>query len=176
MNGLAFLENINNVIDDDLIVEADHWVHPKKSNLKIIICALTFAACLCLGVGLKYELTKNSKHPLGTDVSISSNVVPNFDKNYPTILVNGQMYEWKQSDAMVDSLPVGCIYCGEINRIGDSIPKNNCDFVSDFFAIGEVYIDSATDLVYINITTDWLNDSIVIFEPVVDERGYPQNN
>lgn len=74
MNGLTFLEDINNVVDDDLITEADLWVRPKTSNLGIIICAVTIAACLCLGVGLKYGLTKNSEHPFGTGVSINSSV------------------------------------------------------------------------------------------------------
>lgn len=172
MNGLAFLENINNVIDDDLIVEADHWVRPKTRNLRIIVCIMTVAACLCLVVGLKYGITKNSERPLGTNKSGGSNAVSNYDKNYPTVLVNGKMYEWKQNDAVVDSLPADCIYCGKINHIGSNTPENNCDFVSDFFAVGEVYIDSSIDLVYIKIKTDWLDGCIAIFEPVVDGGGF----
>lgn len=71
MNGLAFLENINTVIDDDLIFEAENWVRPKAHSSKYIVDIAIVAACLCLTIGLSLGLS-DKKDPIKIDNSIGS--------------------------------------------------------------------------------------------------------
>ena len=164
MNGLAFLENINNVIDDDLIVEADLWVRHKARIPKIFI--ITISACLCIIVGLIFVISYRPAIPMTSPPADISNL-PGSDIIYPTVMVNGGLYEWRQGNAEIDTLPVGSVYYGKINHSDNSTPKNDCEFVSVFTANGEVFVDQTIDLVYIIITTDWLDNKIVVFEPVI---------
>ncbi len=70
MNGLAFLENINTVIDDDLIFEAENWVRPKAQSSKYIAGTAIAAACLCLTIGLSLGLS-DEKDPIKIDNSLN---------------------------------------------------------------------------------------------------------
>lgn len=174
MTGLALLENIN-CIDDDLIFEAENWIRPKVSNLKIIIGA-TVAACLCLTIGLSLGLSNKKEPPIENDISIGCPLLPGADEIYPTIMVNGKLYEWKRrrtpddSYAIIDSLPIGSVYNGELYHIGGSMPENDREFVSVFTASGRIFVDPNGDRVYLELSTEWLDKKIVVFEPVLN-RG-----
>lgn len=166
MNGLAFLENIN-YIDDDLIAEAEYWVRPNVRIPRNIL--IPISACLCIIVGLVFVISNRTATPITSPPTNISNL-PGSDRIYPTVMVNGKLYEWKQENAVIDTLPVGSVYYGKINHSDNSTPINDNEFVSVFTASGEVYVDPTIDLVYIIITTDWLDNSIVIFEPVNKEE------
>lgn len=168
MNGLAFLENINNV-DDDLIIEAENWMHPKMRRPAIFVGVIAIASCFCLAVGLMFVFVNNANTP-ALSPPISNSILPGSDRIYPTVMVNGKLYKWAQGDAIIDTLPVGSVYYGKINHSDNLTPEKDREFVSVFSADGEVFVDPTVDLVYIKITTDWLDNGIVIFEPVIERE------
>lgn len=192
MTGFEFLENINS-IDNDLIFEAENWVDHKSRNLKILAgIAAAAAACLCFTAGLSLGLS-HEKAPVTNDISapaLSGETVtseddrivgkcptlPGADEIYPTIMVNGKLYEWKSGYAFIDDywdFPKGCVYCGKIFYMpGKTVPEDNQEFVSVFKVSGLIFTDPEEDLVYLELTTDWLDRKLVIFEPVETSIRY----
>ena len=171
MTGSGFIEDIN-YIDDDLIFEAEYWVRPKARNLRIIAAAAVSAACLCLVIGLTLVFPKEKEPPVDEGRLGCGLMFPGADEIYPTIMVNGELYEWRFGKAIIEALPVGSVYYGKINHmIGLTTPEYDRDFVSVFSASGRIFVDPNEDLVYLELTTDWLENTIVIFEPIsVSER------
>lgn len=201
MTGFEFLENISS-IDDDLIFEAENWVDHKPRNLKILAgIAAAAAACLCFTAGLSVGSSHEKNDGFlvfgasGGSVDNSDNssdvvnvdpggeeilwgpcpTLPGADEIYPTIMVNGKLYEWKQGRAVIDEwdLPKGCVYRGKIYYMpGKTVPEANQEFVSAFNTSGLIFIDPEEDLVYLQITTSWLDRKFVIFEPVETSERY----
>lgn len=168
MTGLDFIENIN-YVDDDLIFEAESWVGSKAHKKGYAVGAGVLAACLCLMIGLTVNHSKEGNPP-GCDEIIGCGSL--FGEIYPTIMVNGELYEWLFGKAIVNELPVGSTYYGKIRHADGATPQEDCQFVSDFPANGRVFLDRSENLVYLELTTDWLEKQLVIFEPIETSERY----
>ncbi len=170
MTGIGFMECIS-YVDDDLIFEAENWVRSKARKIGYTVGAGILAACLCLTIGLTVNYSKNRNNPIESNVS-AAGTLPGADEIYPTIMVNGTLYEWHFGVALVDELPVGSTYYGEIKHTNGTVPENDCDFVSTFGVSGRIFLDPNKDLIYLELTTDWLEKQLVIFEPQATSERY----
>lgn len=183
MTGLEFIENVN-YIDDNLIIEAENWVHSKTHKLRYMAGAAISAACLCLTIGLAINYSKERNPPIENDRPFGGampgedddcllgGLLPGQEKIYPTIMVDGTLYEWLWGDAFIDELPVGSTYYGKINHTNGTTPENDCEFVSVFSASGRIFVDPNECLVYLELTTDWIDREIVTFEPISTSERY----
>lgn len=183
MTGTEFLENIN-YIDDELISEAERWTRRRSRKIGIIIGAAAAAACLCLAIGLTSGLAKEKDPPIGGDIPFGGvlpgkeddilfgELLPGQNEIYPTIMVDGTLYEWLWGKAVIDELPVGSTYYGKIKHTSRTTPENDCEFVSVFPASGRIFVDPNEDLLYLELTTDWLDRKIITFEPISESERY----
>lgn len=171
MTGLDFIESVN-YVDDSLIFEAENWVRSKARKISYMFGAGILAACLCLTIGLTANYAKERNHTTESDDPINGWTIPGADKIYPTVMVDGTLYEWLLGIAIIDELPVGSTYYGKINHSDAATPENDCEFVSVFPASGRIFVDPDKDLVYLELTTDWLEKQLVIFEPISTSERY----
>jgi len=171
MTGLEFIGNIN-YIDDSLIFEAENWVRSKAHKIKYMVGAAITAACLCLTIGLTVNYSKDKNPQIDNSGSIGCNMIPGGDEIYPTIMVDGTLYEWHLGIALIDELPVGSTYYGKIKHTDGTTPENDCELVSVFSANGRIFVNHSLNLVYLELTTDWLEKQLVIFEPISTSQRY----
>lgn len=170
MTGLEFMGKIN-YVDDDLIFEAENWVRSKARKISYMVGVGILAACLCLTIGLKIN------HTQGKDQLIEKNepygcIIPGGNKIYPTIMVDGTLYEWHFGVGLVDELPAGSTYYGKIKHTDETTPQKDREFVSVFDASGRIFIDPDENLIYLELTTDWLEKQLVVFEPQETSERY----
>ena len=91
---------------------------------------------------------------------------------YPTVMVNGRLYEWRKYMALCNGLPNDSIYYGEIAHVEGETPENDCEFVSVFSVSGQIYtIVENDEFVCLCLTTDWLNEAVVIFDLVENDTS-----
>lgn len=170
MTGFEFIENVS-FVDDSIIFEAENWVRSKPHKIRYAVSAAVAAACLCLTIGLAVNYSKERNPPIEDDKPQIEGVLPGSEEIYPTIMVDGTLYEWLLGKALIDELPVGSTYYGKINHTNATTPENDCEFVSVFPASGRIFVDPNKNLVYLELTTDWLEKQLVIFEPIsISER------
>lgn len=146
-----------NFIDDDLVSEAIAY---KKRNSKHWVKWMSLAACFCvlvLGalIGRNIDMHQN-QYGVGT--------LPGADEVYPTVMVDGKLYEWRKGRAVCDALPETCVYYGQVKYVGRNSPKNDCEFTSTFIANGDIYKAQDDACIYICLTTDWLVDTVIVFD------------
>ena len=148
-------------VDERKVAAAGMAMNTKKKSCPVWIKWAAMAACLCLVVGLALNSINPHKGGAGTlrgDTEI-----------YPTVMVNGQLYEWRKGEAMCNELPNDSTYYGEITHIDGESPTKDCEFVSIFLVSGQIYTVSENgDYVYLCLTTDWLNETVVVFDLVGD--------
>lgn len=168
MTGIGFMESIN-YVDDDLIFEAENWVRSKSRKISYSVGAGILAACLCLTIGLTKNYAENRTINNAGNVG---NTIPGADKIYPTIMVNGTRYEWLLGKALLDELPVGSTYYGKIKHTDETIPEKDCEFVSTFDASGLIFTDPSENIIYLELTTSWLEKQLIIFEPQETSERY----
>lgn len=87
----------------------------------------------------------------------------------PALMYNGKIYYWKNMSATQQNLPKGelpsgYLYVGDIQYVDKQVPAEELQFVAGFKAAGQLYAnkDHPQD-VCVRITTDWLDQSYVIF-------------
>lgn len=86
---------------------------------------------------------------------------------YPTVMVDGRLYEWRKGPALCNGLPNDSVYYGEIIHVEGETPGNDCEFVSVFSVSGQIYtIVEDDEFICLCLTTDWLNETVVIFDLV----------
>ncbi len=96
-------------------------------------------------------------------------LLPGADKIYPTICVNGNLYEWTRMYAYDWQEPQKEAlkeweYVGKLIHVDGKKPQNDCEFVSKFSATGDIYIDPKSDAnIYVLIKTDWVDQEFVVF-------------
>ncbi len=171
MTGLEFIENIN-YVDDDLIFEAENWVRSNDHKIRYKFGAAILAACLCLTIGLTINYARGGNHPIEEEELNGCTLIPGADEIYPTIMVNGTLYEWLFGKAIIDELPVGSTYYGKIRHTDGTTPEKDREFVSTFSAEGRIFVAPDKDLLYIELTTDWLEKRLVTFEPIATSERY----
>ena len=101
----------------------------------------------------------------------SANTLLGADEIYPTIMVQGQLYEWRKGAAICNELPDDCVYYGEIIHVEGEKPNNDREFVSVFLVSGQIYAMPQNDtVIYLCLTTDWMENTVVAFDIVELER------
>ena len=89
---------------------------------------------------------------------------------YPTVMVDGRLYEWRRYMALCNGLPNDCIYYGEIIHVEGETPGNDCEFVSAFPVSGQIYTILENDeFLCLSLTTNWLKEAVVAFDLVEDD-------
>lgn len=171
MTGIEFIANIN-YIDDSFIFEAENWVRHKAYKIRYMVGAAISAACLCLAIVLTVNYARCKISPNNLDGLEGCPMLPGSDKIYPTIMVDNTLYEWRLGVALVDELPIGSTYYGKINHTSRTTPEKDCELVSVFPASGRIFVNHNEDLVYLELTTDWLENQLVIFEPISMSERY----
>ena len=125
-------------------------------------------ACLCLVASVIMMQTRERK--------IGGSLLPGAEKIYPTVMVQGELYQWrKEGRAIWKELPENCVYYGEVVHVKGKTPKDDCEFVSVFSVEGQIYISQDEESIYLCLTTDWLDNTIVVFDFVengLDETEY----
>ena len=127
---------------------------------------VSFVVCLCLVVGVVIMVIRtnhpdeNSEAPDGLNGTLLG-----ASKIYPTVMVDGRLYEWRRGVAISNVQPTDSIYYGEVNHVDGNSPTKDCEFVSVFSVSGQIYVISENDnYVYLRLTTDWLDDVGVYFD------------
>jgi hypothetical protein len=123
------------------------------------------AACLCLVI---FGVTMWNK--VQTQPDNSTSTLLGADEIYPTIMVEGNLYEWRKGAAICSELPDDRVYYGELIHVEGETPNHNNEFVSVFSVSGQIYTVPQTDtVVYLCLTTDWLENTVVAFDFVKQE-------
>ena len=155
MRGREMLEAIENL--DPAYIEAVAK-KPKVRRLDWLKWG-AMAACFCVAIlGIFIVNMYQNQHSTGT--------LPGDSEVYPTVMVNGQLYEWRKGVAICDEIPEDCLYYGKLIYVEKNSPENDCEFSSTFSASGDIYTMSDSDSVYVCISTEWLNNTFVIFDAV----------
>ena len=95
--------------------------------------------------------------------------LPGADEIYPTVMVEGQLYEWRRGSAILDKLPDSSNYEANIEHSNEKIPTGNYEFVYTFEVTGEIYTNpDDNSCVYLLISTDWIQEGVVAFDKVSD--------
>ncbi len=93
--------------------------------------------------------------------------LPGADEIYPTVMVEEELYEWRHGKAILEKLPDNSTHYASIEHSDKEIPSENNEFVSTFDATGDIYtIPNDNSCVYLRISTDWMEESVVIFDKV----------
>jgi hypothetical protein len=161
MNTPKMVDAMNH-IDDDLVSAAITYTKAKKRQW---IKWVSLAACLCvLLVGAAVWKNMGSTQP-----PKSGGTLPGDTEVYPTVMVDGKLYEWRKGRAICVTVPEDLVHCGQIIHVDKNRLKNDCEFRAIFDVSGDIYICPSDGCVYICITTDWMEDTFVVFDPVKTE-------
>lgn len=152
------LYNSFNEIDDQLLERSESYKTPQKITW---LRWSALVACFCvviIGIAVWSITQTHQNTPSGT--------LPGAEEIYPTVMVDGELYEWHKGAAICNELPEGNELYGVIKHITKEIPESNCEFASVFDAEGEIYTVSGSDSIYLKLTTSWLDNVIVKFDLV----------
>ena len=135
-------------------------------NLLILRIRVIIAAGLLLAVMPACSNTSGSGNS-----QVDSGTLPGADEIYPTVMVNGECYEWRRGVALLQADEETFInsrdYYGDITKVEGKSPENDCEIVCVFDAAGTIYTDPKNkDVIYLKLTTDWLDDKVVIFDKI----------
>ena len=100
------------------------------------------------------------------DAAASDGTLYGADQVYPTVMVDGALYEWHRGNAISFSgLPEGSEYYGAISHTDAETPTKDGEFASLFPVSGTIYTVPGDDtVVYLQLTTDWMEDTVVRFD------------
>ena len=146
--------------DDNMIVEAKE-LRKRKKNAWAKWGAM--AACLCIVIigAMVWSKVKTPPDNSGSTTLLGA------DKIYPTVMVQGQLYEWRKGAAICNELPDECVYYGDLVHVEEETPNNDGEFASVFSVSGQIYTTPQSDtVVYLCLTTDWLDNTVVVFDIV----------
>ena len=164
MNAKKFSDAMNE-LDTKYVDEALNY--KKKAQKPVWVKWGTMAACLCIILISVFILIPGTRFWVTENENVSEGTLPGALEIYPTVMVNNHLYEWRKGAAIVKELPDDIVLYGDITHAEGNAPQNNCEFVSTFDVAGEIYtIENNSNLVYLKITTEWLEDTIVIFDLV----------
>lgn len=153
-------------IDDDLVSNAITYTKAKKRQW---VKWVSLAACLCvLLLGTVVWKNMDSTQP-STRPPQGGGTLPGDTDVYPTVMVDGKLYEWRKGRAICETVPEDLVYYGQVTHVVEKHPKNNCEFASVFNLSGDIYISPSDGCVYICVTTYWMKNTFVVFDPVNTE-------
>lgn len=146
-------------IDDDLVSDAITYTKAKKRQW---VKWVSLAACLCvLLVGAVAWKNMGSTQPPQSGGTLLGDT-----EVYPTVMVDGKLYEWRKGRAICVTVPEDLVHYGQIIHVDKNRPKNDCEFRAIFGVSGDIYICPSDGCVYICVTTYWMKDTFVVFDPV----------
>ena len=110
------------------------------------------------------KLVETPESPLPDEAREQSDgcTLPGATEINPAVMVNGQVYTWA---GMANSgIPDGYNYVSDLTHIEGDVLSEDGQFISTFEARGQIYSHpDRPDRVYIQITTDWLQEKLVQF-------------
>lgn len=125
------------------------------------------AACLCILLASVFAWLPGARFWEDEHALTSGCTLPGASEIYPTVMVEDQLYEWRRGMAIARGLPDDSVLYGAITHVEESTPQHNCEFAATFNVTGEIYlVESTSNSVYLVMTTDWLQDAVVIFDLV----------
>ena len=147
-----------------------------SENIHSIIFLLVVLFILIVGLIARYFVRSHMREPDLVDIGDT------LGRINPTILVNGEYYEWRNGNAILyrqfaEEEPdwekeKGMIYYGKIKKCRHDLPRKDREFAADFKASGTIFLDPGfDDIVYLKIKTDWLEDKFVIFDRITEEEA-----
>ena len=100
------------------------------------------------------------------DAAASDGTLYGADQVYPTVMVDGTLYEWHRGSAVaLSGLPEGSEYYGAISHTDAETPTKDGEFASLFPVSGAIYTVPGDDtVVYLQLKTDWMEDTVVRFD------------
>lgn len=100
------------------------------------------------------------------DAAAADGTLYGADQVYPTVMVDGALYEWHRGNAISFSgLPEGSEYYEAISHTDAETPTKDGEFASLFPVSGAIYTVPGDDTaVYLQLTTDWMEDTVVRFD------------
>ncbi|WP_350336523.1 hypothetical protein QMP28_06115 [[Clostridium] symbiosum] len=126
-------------------------------HIRVLILSTVFVCIVVILIGCFIVIRSNHTR--------NGNTLPGALEIYPAVMVEDKVYEWHRGKAILEKLPDNSAYYGEINHIKNDYPNQNCEFVSNFSVSGQIYtVPNDTNKIYLCITTDWLSNSVVIFD------------
>ena len=140
----------------------------KKKNTWVKRCALA-AACLTVvivsGFFINNMLSDRAPNEATNVNEGAGGTLLGAGDIYPTLMVNGRLYEWHKGAAILEALPENSVYYGEVVHVDGKTPADNCEFVSVFPASGKIYtVQNNEEHIYILLTTSWFSDKVVMFD------------
>ena len=149
-------------IDDDLVSDAITYTKAKKRQW---VKWVSLAACLCvlLTGAVAWKNMDRTQTPQAGGSPLGD------DKEWPIVMVDGEIYEWRKGRAACLEVPEDLVYYGQIIHVDKNRPKNDCEFRAIFDVSGDIYVCPSDGCVYICVTTDWMEDVFVVFDPVNTE-------
>ena len=149
-------------IDDELVSGAITYTKAKKHQW---VKWASLAACLCVLIfgAVAWKNTDSTQPPK------AGGTLPGDMEVYPTVMVDGKLYEWRKGRAIVVTVPEDLVYYGEVSYVYGKTPAKDCEFASVFKLSGDIYICPSDGCVYICVTTHWMTDTFVVFDPVNTE-------
>ena len=133
----------------------------RRANKSALLRWGAVAACLCLII-VGALVWRDDSSPSG-----SGGTLMGADEIYPTVMVDGKLYEWRRGAAICDSLPDGSVYYGEVTHSAVQTPSENCEFVSVFPVSGQIYtVPDDGECVYLLLTSVWMSETVVVFDLV----------
>lgn len=137
-------------------------MEPKKvrshKNKKWIVCGLLLAVIFVTVLGI--VIWESMSEPREQN----SCTLPGADEIYPTVMVDGKLYEWRKGSAICDEIPVDYSSYGTLTHVKKNSPENDCEFASTFEVSGEIYAKSGEGCVYLRLVTEWLDQTVVVFD------------
>lgn len=148
----------------------------EKKHIKYILLAIVIIIILLIIIALKNSNIKNSNKE-GTDLlfrdkeEIASGQPTLYGANeiYPAMMYDGKIYKWDKMAEKTSKIPQGILpegydYVGDINYVSTGKLTEDFQFIAKFEAKGQVYFNkNDPGNLYICITTDWIDNSYVIF-------------
>ena len=136
---------------------------PEKKSTPMWAKWVAIAACLCLIVSFAIPTILDVLNPIkeGAGTLVGDTEI------YPTVMVEGRLYEWRKGAALCNQLPINSVYYGDITHIDGETPTKDCEFVSVFQVSGQIFtVSENNSCVYLCLTTDWLTETVVVFDLV----------
>ncbi len=169
------LYNSFNAIDDDILERSEYFAHPKVLSPWMKWIAVASVLCLVIiGVavwkGGQTVTDGTGTGGTGTGILAGDPTLPGALEIYPTVMVNGKLYEWGEVGYNRDGIPEGSVYYGELTHVEGETPSGDGEFVSVFSVSGQIYTAPQDDtVVYLCLTTEWLDNTVVVFNLVEAE-------
>jgi hypothetical protein len=143
-----------------------------KNNIKLLIILILLIICFIVTIYYFIKSKKNDDLPLESNNQMMTSGEPTLygsSEIYPSLMYDEKIYTWTKMAEITSKYPKGVLpdgynYVGDITHESTGKLTENFQFVAKFEAEGQVFYNhNNLSNLYICITTDWLDNSYVIF-------------